>query len=115
MLGLQVCAVCEDGYSLGLGYTCSACDEGRRNYTTAVAAIVAVFTALAVVVSVRYLGASAKELAAERIQSVIQDRFERSRVSQGLKIVIVSWQIVSQASGGHGRWHPDINRTERPS
>lgn len=94
-----VCAGCAEDYSLGLGYTCSECDEGRRKWTTALAVILLAAAAVAVTLSVGYLGASTKESATEGILSLIQERFGRSWVSQGLKVIIVSWQIVSQASG----------------
>eukprot|EP00903_Cladosiphon_okamuranus_P011974 g11246.t1 len=42
------CAVCADGYSLGLGYTCSECDKGRRRWTIAVAVILPIAAAVAV-------------------------------------------------------------------
>lgn len=98
-----VCAECAEDYSLGLGYTCSECDEDRRKWTTAVAVILLVAAAVAVTVSVGYLGASTKESAATRIPSLVRQRFGRSWVSQGVKIIIVSWQIVSQASGCSNR------------
>lgn len=93
-----VCAECAEDYSLGLGYTCSECDEDRRKWTIAVAVILLVAAAFAVTVSVGYLGASTKESSAARIPSLVRERFGRSWVSQGFKIIIVSWQIVSQAS-----------------
>eukprot|EP00903_Cladosiphon_okamuranus_P015420 g14243.t1 len=50
-LTADVCAVCAEGYSLGLGYTCSECDDGRRKWTTAVAAILLVAAVVAVTFS----------------------------------------------------------------
>lgn len=64
------------------------------------AVVLLVAAAVAVAVSVVYLGASTKESAAEGVTSLIRERLGRSWVSQGFKIAIVSWQIVSQASGG---------------
>lgn len=60
------------------------------------AVILLVAGAVAVGVSVAYLGASTKESAAEEVTSLIRERLGRSWVSQGFKIAIVSWQIVSQ-------------------
>jgi len=53
------------------------------------------FAAVALALSAKYLKSSRVEPAAGQTSS----RFERSRFYQGLKIVIVSWQIVTQASG----------------
>lgn len=62
------------------------------------AVVLLVAAAIAVTVSVWYLGASSKGSATGGIPSLVQGRFGRSWVSQGFKIIIVSWQIVSQAS-----------------
>lgn len=76
----------------------------------AVLLLVAAVVALAV--SVVYLGASFKQSAAEGVTSLIRERLGRSWVSQGFKIAIVSWQIVSQASGGS---IPSRRRYETPN
>ncbi|CAM9127774.1 unnamed protein product [Ectocarpus sp. 6 AP-2014] len=105
------CAECAEDYSLGLGYTCSECDEDRRKWTTAVAVVLLVAAAVAVTVSVGYLGASTKESAAARIPSLVRERFGRSWVSQGFKIIIVSWQIVSQFASVASVTYPDLYAT----
>lgn len=87
-----VCAVCAERYARGVGYTCSKCDVDRRNLTIGVALVLLGVAVVMGAMSLRYLGSFAKEPASGWIQS----RVERSTVSQGLKITIVSWQIVSQ-------------------
>lgn len=87
-----VCAVCAEGYTRGVGYTCSECNGHRRNCTIGVALVLFAIAVAVGVFGVRYLGSSDEYPPGGRFQS----RFSRSAVGQGLKIVIVSWQIVSQ-------------------
>ncbi|CAN0030927.1 unnamed protein product [Scytosiphon promiscuus] len=101
------CAVCSEGYTRGLGYTCSECNIYRRNWTIGVALVLFAVAVVVGVFGVRYLNSSAKQPAGGRIQS----RFERSTIGQGLKIVIVSWQIVSQFSAVARVTYPDVYET----
>ncbi|CAN0218885.1 unnamed protein product [Ectocarpus sp. 4 AP-2014] len=101
------CAVCAEGYTRGVGYTCSRCDAGRRNWTIGVALVLVAVAVVTGALGVRYLGSSAERAVGWRIRS----RFERSTVSQGLKIVIVSWQIVSQFSAVASVTYPDAYET----
>ncbi|CAN0299763.1 unnamed protein product, partial [Pylaiella littoralis] len=97
------CAVCAEGYTRGVGYTCSKCDAGRRDWTIGVALVLAAVAVVVAALGVRCLGASVERAA----RWTIRTRFERSTASQGLKIVIVSWQIVSQFSAVASVTYPD--------
>lgn len=98
---MAVCAVCLEGYAAGSGYTCSKCTGARRGLAIGVGLVLLVLAAIVVAVAVSYLGSPDEESAVEEYLSRRQTQLEGSRVSQGLKIIIVSWQIVSQASTVH--------------
>lgn len=93
-----VCAVCADGYADGSGYTCSECNGARRMSTIGIAIALLVVAAALVTTSVSYLGSSKEVSTVEGLKSMCLARLEGSILSHGLKIVIVSWQIVSEAS-----------------
>ena len=95
--------MCADDYSGGLGYACSQCNEERRSATIAVAAVVLVAVVAIVAQGLRFLGTYAgRTVAGEAVlsgnQTGVQSLFTGARASQALKVVVVSWQIVTQAS-----------------
>ena len=100
---IQVCAVCAEGHTPGLGFTCVKCSGVRRNMTIGLGAVLLGAAVVMVAVSLNFLGSSAsgtpKRLHAscERFRRVIS-RLRSTKATQALKIVIVSWQIVTQAS-----------------
>eukprot|EP00752_Nemacystus_decipiens_P010199 g9089.t1 len=101
------CAVCAQGYAPGLGYTCSECNGGRKSWTIAVGVILLCAGAVVVALSVRYLGSTDNEPATKKVRACM----EGVRASQGFKIVIVSWQIVSQFSSVVSVTYPDVYET----
>lgn len=108
--GPPVCAVCADGYTSDIGYACSRCTSGRRAATIAVISVLLLaVVALTVALGVRHLRSRRDEAhaptgggsgAASRAGGVarIGSRLWRSRVTQTVKIIVVSWQIITQAS-----------------
>eukprot|EP00904_Undaria_pinnatifida_P002436 jgi/Undpi1/12193/HiC_scaffold_5.g01869.m1 len=97
-----LCAVCADGYTAALGYACSQCNKERRSATIAVAAVVLVVVVAILVQGLRFLGTYAGRTVAgesvlSRDRTGVQPQFIGARASQALKVVVVSWQIVTQA------------------
>lgn len=99
-----VCAVCAGGYTAGLSYTCSKCSADRRNAVIASAGVLLFAVAVAAIaLGVKLLRRSgARDTQERRLPSrtteILQTCFKRIMGSPALKIVIVAWQIVSQAS-----------------
>ncbi|CAM9623221.1 unnamed protein product [Scytosiphon promiscuus] len=102
------CAVCADGYAAGSGYTCSKCTGARAMVTVGVGIVLSTVGVIAVATTVKYLGSLDEVSSVEERQSTLEARFEGSRLSRGVKIVIVSWQIVSQFSSVASVTYPDV-------
>lgn len=103
ILGLLVCAVCADGYTpSGVRYTCAKCTGGRRDATIAVISVVLLLVVLlTVAATITCLQSESEqtfggESAARRGVAWIGTRLKRSAGTQSLKIIIVSWQIITQ-------------------
>lgn len=100
---VSVCAVCKDGYTSGLGYTCSKCNDERHSLAITMGAIL-VAAAIAVVArSLMVLGTDTDVTAAVEGFSTAdvgegRSRLVRAKASEALKTIVVSWQIVTQAS-----------------
>lgn len=113
LLGLSVCAVCADGYTSGIGYSCSKCTSGHRAATIAVISVLLLAVVLiAVAFGVRQLRSGSARAsaggggatAASRGLARAGSRLKRSGVAQTVKIVVVSWQIITQVSYIATRW-----------
>lgn len=89
------CAVCEVGYSPSLAHTCTRCSNSRQNGLVAIAAVVAVVTVCAIAVFLAHLLSTEPE---ERGVGCLHRRVSRGLPLQAFKIVVVVWQIVTQAS-----------------
>lgn len=85
---LADCAVCEDGYSPTLAYTCSKCSNGEG---IAFAAIVLLVVAAAVVVVIFHLVSDNRDETNTRFK-----RLTKALPVQGFKTVVVAWQILTQ-------------------
>lgn len=103
ILGLLVCAVCADGYTTGgVRYTCEKCTGGRQDATIAVISVVLLLAVLlAVAASIKYLRSESKQTsgggsAVRRGVAWVGARLKRLAGAQTLKIIIVSWQIITQ-------------------
>ena len=97
---MPVCAVCEDGYTAGLGRTCSECSAERRSATITAGAILVAVVVAAVVRGLKALGTGIRQSTA--IESFFSGNVSgdgpRAKARQSLKIIVVSWQIITQAS-----------------
>ena len=100
---VQVCAVCADGHTAGLGFACTACSGVRRKATIALGVVLLVAAAVMMVASLHFLGflssgiPTGLQASCGRFRRAAS-RLKCSKATQALKIVIVSWQIVTQAS-----------------
>lgn len=93
-----VCAVCAEGYALASEYVCSKCSRERTLHEAVSATILAVVTLSAVVLTVRYLWSHEAPAARNTSRYLTNVRKFFVKRAQKLKIVVVCWQIVSQAS-----------------
>ena len=101
-LSAPVCAVCADGYTSGLAYTCSECNEERRIAAIATPTIVLLTVVAMFVRRFTFLRSSGGQTVAEETSpggdNARDQRFIGAPATQALKILLVSWQIVTQAS-----------------
>ena len=84
------CAICSDGYTEGLGFTCNKCS----NTSAGVALMVVVFAVIIVVIVFLVLYLISGELELTRRGFV--KRLLRYIPLQSIKIIIVAWQILTQ-------------------
>lgn len=96
-----VCAVCIDGYARGMGHTCSKCTSRHRTAGATIAAVVVMVLIAAVALRLRSSASFCTEANTERPASSrglhrAWPRFRMARPFQALKIVFVSWQIITQ-------------------
>lgn len=93
------CSVCKSGYSPSLAYTCTRCSEPRQR---GLVVIVAVATMLAVC----GLGALSAYLLSTNVgdgaKTCIHHGMFRVVPLQGLKNVIIVWQVLTQVSCATG-------------
>lgn len=88
------CSICSDGYASNLGYTCSKCFGRASGIAFAVGmAVLAVFVAVVVIMYIM-----SGEAGGRRIY--VFERFGWYVPLQSVKIVIVSWQILTQVGMG---------------
>lgn len=119
MNDLSVCAVCAEGYTTGVGYACVRCTGSRRGAAIAVvSAILLVAVAVALVIGVKHrrrssASTSVEESPAMRRLARVKSHLKRSGATQAIKTIIVSWQIITQASrhrfmfrAKFGTWFP---------
>lgn len=97
------CAVCSEGYARGFGNTCSQCTDERRRIAIALLAIVSVVVMAIVMGSFWFLPPgsgvyNAGNPPANQRRKSAAHSFRKARAFQALKIVVVAWQIISQAS-----------------
>lgn len=100
---VPVCAVCDDGYTPGLGYSCSKCSDGRRCAAITLGAILVAAAVVTIARSIKFLGTDADlreavEGFSDNDVGGDQRGRARAKASQAVKIIIVSWQIITQAS-----------------
>ncbi len=113
--GPPVCAVCAEGYTPDIGYACSRCIAGRRAATiTVLSVLLLTAVVLTAALGVRHLRSRRDDAqapigggsgAASRGLARIRSRLWHSRVAQTVKIIVVSWQIITQASGATSTNH----------
>lgn len=84
------CAICSDGYTAGLGFACDKCSNTAGGIVLAVFFVV---IALVVVVSIACYLIFYEH---ERGRQGLVERMARYVPLQSLKVVIVSWQIITQ-------------------
>lgn len=101
-----VCTVCIHGYSRGVGHTCSKCSRQRRLTGVIImgVAVVGLITAVGFgqgyfksTSSAAVSGMTERTLSSRGLE-IIQSRLRATRAFQALKIIVVSWQIVTQVS-----------------
>lgn len=92
------CAICTDGFSRGLGYTCLKCNMERRYVAIAIAVIIPVGILALVTHGMKMLrsGNGQERSFSRRSLARKRSRFMMARTFQALKIIIVSWQIITQ-------------------
>lgn len=97
------CAVCTDGYARGLGNLCLKCSEERRSGVIALASVFIVVIVAAIVTHIPSLAfdTEAGSFLPRRVLEMARSRFKGARMYQAFKIVVVSWQIVTQVSSTH--------------
>eukprot|EP00903_Cladosiphon_okamuranus_P018351 g16883.t1 len=88
------CAVCETDYSPSLSYTCTRCSSSRRQGLMAATVVAALVVACVLVATVQYL-VSTKQLE-EGNAGCFRRKILRAIPLQGLKIIVVVWQILTQ-------------------
>ncbi|CAM9706213.1 unnamed protein product [Ascophyllum nodosum] len=94
------CAVCLDGYARGFGNSCIECSGQRRSAMIAFTAVVVVALVASIVIGIQSLevDTEAHSCSPRQVLKMVYHQIRRTRASQALKIMVVSWQIVTQAS-----------------
>lgn len=91
-----VCTIFINGYARGMGHTCSTCTSRRRRAGAIIAAVIGL--------RMRGFASPSTEGNTEGISSSrgllqsVRSRFRMTRSPQALKIVVVSWPIITQVS-----------------
>ena len=85
-----------DGYARGLGYLCTECSDERRGALIAAVVVIVVLVVVAVMMGVHSFASDTRRATSQPCGC--GGRFRRMAVHQSLKIMVVSWQIVTQAS-----------------
>lgn len=95
MAVLADCAICSDGYAPQLGFTCTKCLGSASGLVLAAFVLVVIVFAAVAVASYVTSGERPGK------QRGLVERFARFIPLQSLKIVIVSWQILTQVRAVH--------------
>ncbi|CAN0460501.1 unnamed protein product, partial [Ectocarpus sp. 12 AP-2014] len=96
------CSICSDGYASNLGYTCSKCFSRSGGIVFAVGmAVLAVFVAVVVIMYIM-----SGEAGERRIY--VLERLGWYVPLQSVKIVVVSWQIVTQFASAANVVYPGV-------
>ena len=85
------CAICSDGYSASLGFTCNICSNSPGGIALAV--IFALVSLVAMISMATYLLSAELERGAAK---AFVERLLRRIPVQSVKVVIIAWQIVTQ-------------------
>ena len=88
------CSVCRENFFAGPGFTCTKCSVSSV-WRVMVAGSLSIFATIAGVVTVSYLVSDESEGA----ELSIVDRIIRRVPVHSVKIIIVSWQILTQVRG----------------
>lgn len=101
LVRLPDCAVCAEGYAPGLGYVCSECSERRQYVAISIVLASCVILAVGGVLCLYFVGV-AVTVPGRRTLRIdflgLQSRCQTAGITQALKIIVVSLQIVSQVS-----------------
>ena len=91
--------MCEEGYAPGVAFSCSSCSDGRSLIATAVAlSLVAVALVVAIILDLTAVVAVAASPTSRNGCGAGYRRLKAAIPFQSLKIVVVSWQIITQVS-----------------
>ncbi|CAM9509603.1 unnamed protein product [Ectocarpus fasciculatus] len=96
------CAVCSEGYSAQLGFTCHSCSDSAGGI--ALAAALAVVGLIVLVAVVSYLTSRERDGKGRGIV----ERVGRYVPLQSVKIVVVAWQIMTQFTDVANVTYPDV-------
>lgn len=107
-----VCAVSADGDTAALGYTRTQCEVGQRSATITIADICIATVIATVAQGLTFLGTYGDQTVTGGIVpagdiSGVQPLLLDVRASQSLKVVVVSWKLVTQAS--MASWATDVD------
>lgn len=91
------CASCEEGYAPGLLFSCSSCSNGNHGAKVVVAAILLVLTILVVAILIDLTDVRATPARKNRCTTGFR-RLKDNFPFQSLKIAVLSWSIITQAS-----------------
>ncbi|CAM9683309.1 unnamed protein product, partial [Choristocarpus tenellus] len=100
------CAVCDDGFAPGLSYSCSECDDSRKSLALGIGIFSLALIVLVVSGGIRFL-ITASSLRLKNLHGGLSHRIKRMISFQGLKILVVTWQIVTQFSEVANASYPD--------
>ena len=96
------CATCDEGYASGYQYSCHSCQGSDKRAAIGGAVAVLVVTTLAVALVLGYLVGDVERAIPERRGNWerralnFRDRLVRAIPLTAIKIVLVSWQIITQ-------------------
>ena len=92
--GLTDCAICSEGYTTNMGFPCRKCLDTTSGVALAVVITIAVVLAVAVLTSYLISGVKVQGRGGGKIECLT-----RYIPLQSVKIVIVTWQILTQVRG----------------
>lgn len=92
-------STCTNGYTATLAYTCTKCLKGSKQIALTVVVGAIAFTVFLILIFYMVSTVEAESAEEAGICSVSIALMKRVFFGQALKTVIVSWQILTQASG----------------